>query len=111
MASPHAAVADAHRTRHTEAMSGASVRAGDDGQAWDAAARQAANGQTVAVVVDGEHVADVVPTGELDRLHETIEVLSDRALVADMIESRQGREAGDTVRGIEAIRALVHARA
>jgi hypothetical protein len=70
-------------------------------QAWDAAAREAASGRTVAVVM---------PTGELDRLHETIEVLSDRALMADLVDSRQGAEAGDTVRGIDAIRALVHAR-
>lgn len=64
----------------------------------------------MAVVVVGEHVADVVPTGELDQLHETIEVLSDRALMADLVDSREGTEAGDTVRGIDAIRALVHAR-
>lgn len=89
---------------------GVSVRAGDDGQAWGAAAREAASGRTVAVVVDGEHVADVVPTGELDRLRETIEVLSDRALMADLVESREGAAAGDTMRGIDAIRAIVHAR-
>jgi hypothetical protein len=102
-------VARAGRIRHTEAMS-ANVHAGDDGQAWDAAAREAARGRTVAVVVDGEHVADVVPTGELDRLRETIEVLSDRLLMADLVDSRDGAQAGDTVRGIDAIRALVHAR-
>lgn len=88
----------------------ASVRAGDDAQAWDAAAREAASGRTVAVVVDGKHVADVVPTGELDRLRETIDVLSDRALMADLVESREGAVAGDTLRGVDAIRALVHAR-
>ncbi len=34
----------------------------------------------------GNHVADVVPSGELDRLRETIEVLSDTELVRDLPE-------------------------
>ena len=38
---------------------------------------RAAGGETVAVIAGGEHVADVVPSGELDRLRETIEILSD----------------------------------
>ncbi len=32
----------------------------------------------------GEHVADIVPSGELDRLRETIEVLTDTELVRDL---------------------------
>ncbi|MQA83049.1 MAG: hypothetical protein GEV03_00100 [Streptosporangiales bacterium] len=48
--------------------------------------RHAERGEHVAVVAHGEHVADVVPSGELDRLHETIEVLSDSGLVRDLRE-------------------------
>jgi hypothetical protein len=43
-------------------------------------------------------------------LHETVEVLSDRSLTAELVESREGADAADTVRGMGAIRVLVHAR-
>jgi antitoxin (DNA-binding transcriptional repressor) of toxin-antitoxin stability system len=48
------------------------------------AVRRAERGETVAVIAHGEHVADVVPSGELDRLRETIDVLSDSDLVQDL---------------------------
>jgi PHD/YefM family antitoxin component YafN of YafNO toxin-antitoxin module len=41
----------------------------------------------VALIAHGDHVADIVPSGELDRLRETIEVLSDTELVRDLRES------------------------
>jgi hypothetical protein len=60
----------------------------------------------------GRRLADVPSrsTGELDRLRETIEVPSNRLLMPDLVDSHDGAQAGDTVRGIDAIRALVHAR-
>jgi len=39
-------------------------------------------------------VADVVPSGELDRLRETIEVLSDSELVRDLREGLADARAG-----------------
>ena len=48
--------------------------------------RLAEHGESVSVIAHGEHVADVVPSGELDRLRETIEVLSDTELVRDLRE-------------------------
>jgi len=47
----------------------------------------------------GEHVADVVPSGELARLRETIEMLSDTEAVRSLTETEP------VVRGRDAIRA------
>jgi len=46
------------------------------------------------VIAHGDHVADVVPLGELDRLRETIEVLSDAELVRDLREGLADARAG-----------------
>jgi len=48
--------------------------------------RHTEHGDTVAVVAHGDHVADVVPSGELERLRDTIDVLSDTDLVRDLID-------------------------
>jgi len=72
---------------------------------WEQAVRRAERGETVAVIAHGEHVADVVPSGELDRLRETIEVLSD----SDAMRNLADQEA--VVHGIDAIQALVAERA
>ena len=50
---------------------------------WEDAARRAEHGETVAVIAHGEHIADVVPSGKLDRLRETIAVLSDSDLMSE----------------------------
>ncbi|MCO1579928.1 hypothetical protein M8C13_29665 [Crossiella sp. SN42] len=71
---------------------------------WEEAVRRAERGETVAVIAHGEHVADVVPSGELDRLRETIEVLSDLETMQDL------RDTEPEVIGIDAIRALVAER-
>jgi PHD/YefM family antitoxin component YafN of YafNO toxin-antitoxin module len=67
----------------------------DSFESWNDAVRRAEHGETVAVVAHGEHVADVVPSGELDRLRETIEVLSDhdlmRAVQDGLADLRAGR--------------------
>ena len=66
--------------------------------------RRAEHGETVAVIAHGEHVADVVPSGELARLRETIEVLADTDAV------RALADAEPVVHGRDAIRALVAER-
>jgi hypothetical protein len=40
-----------------------------------------------AVIAHGKHVADVVPSGELDRLRETIKVLSDPEAVQALADT------------------------
>jgi|SRR5215470_11144550 len=57
-------------------------------------AEHAEHGDTVAVISHGQHVADIVPSGELHRLRETIEVLSDSDLVRDLIEGLSDARAG-----------------
>lgn len=58
--------------------------ASEQAATWEQAVRRAEGGETVAVLAHGRHVADVVPSGEIDRLRETIEVLSDDDLVRDL---------------------------
>jgi len=64
---------------------------------WEDAVRRAEHGETVAVIAHGEHVADVVPSGELDRLRETIAVLSDSDLMRELREGLADLAAGRTV--------------
>ena len=72
---------------------------------WDEAIQRAEHGETVAVIAHGEHVADVVPSGELERLRETVEVLSDPELIEALADRRP------VVEGRAAIRALLAERA
>lgn len=79
-----------------------SVSAEDlDVPAWDEAVRRVERGETIAVLAHDEHVADVVPSGQVDRLRETIGVLADTDAV------RALADAETVVVGREAIRALV----
>ena len=73
-------------------------------ESWNDAVRRAERGETVAVIAHGEHVADVVPSGELDRLRETIEVLSDPDAMRDLADTEP------VVSGIDAIRGIVAGR-
>jgi antitoxin (DNA-binding transcriptional repressor) of toxin-antitoxin stability system len=66
----------------------------EDSPSWAEVVRRAEHGDTVAVIAHGEHVADVVPSGELDRLRDTVEVLSDTDLVRDLIEGLADARAG-----------------
>lgn len=54
------------------------VRA-EDNPSLAEVARRAEPGETISVIAHGQHVADIVPSGELDRLRETVEVLADPA--------------------------------
>lgn len=69
------------------------VRAEDE-PSWAEVVRHAEHGESVSVIAHGDHVADVVPSGELDRLRETIEVLSDTELVSDLREGLADVRAG-----------------
>lgn len=77
---------------------------------WDDAVTRAERGETVPVIAHGEHVADVVPSGELERLRETIDVLSDSETMQALAEAEDSITEGDLVRGREAIRALFDER-
>jgi antitoxin (DNA-binding transcriptional repressor) of toxin-antitoxin stability system len=71
-----------------------SVMALADQPAWAEIVRRAESGESVVVIAHGDHVADVVPSGELDRLRETIEVLSDTELVRDLQKGLADARAG-----------------
>jgi prevent-host-death family protein len=66
----------------------------EDEPSWAEVVRRAEHGESVSVIAHGEHVADVVPSDELDRLRETIEVLSDTELVRDLREGLADAHAG-----------------
>jgi antitoxin (DNA-binding transcriptional repressor) of toxin-antitoxin stability system len=70
-----------------------SVRA-EDHPSWAEVVRHAEHGESVSVIAHGDHVADIVPSGELERLRETIEVLSDTELVRDLREGLADALAG-----------------
>jgi antitoxin (DNA-binding transcriptional repressor) of toxin-antitoxin stability system len=80
---------------HDEDMSEpvATVRAEDE-PSWAEVVRHAEHGESVSVIAHGNHVADIVPSGELARLRETIEVLSDTELVRDLREGLADAHAG-----------------
>jgi antitoxin (DNA-binding transcriptional repressor) of toxin-antitoxin stability system len=71
----------------------------DDPQpgSWADLLRRAERGETVAVLAHGDHVADVVPSGALARLRETVEVLSDSELVRDLQQGLADARAKDVV--------------
>jgi hypothetical protein len=57
------------------------------------------HGETDSVVPHGKQVADLVPSGDLDRLRETIDVLSDADLVHELAEGlADGRAGGCSAR-------------
>ena len=66
----------------------------EDQSSWAEVVRHAERGESISVIAHGDHVADIVPSGELDRLRETIEVLSDTALVRDLREGLADAHAG-----------------
>ena len=65
--------------------SAAIVRAEDE-PSWAEVVRRAEHGGSVSVIAHADRVADVVPSGELERLRETIEMPSDTELVRDLRE-------------------------
>ena len=66
----------------------------EDQPSWAEVVRHAERGESISVIAHGEHVADIVPSRELDRLRETIEVLSDTELVRELREGLADARAG-----------------
>lgn len=66
----------------------------EDQPSWAEVVRRAERGESISVIAHGEHVADIVPSGELDRLRETIELLSDTELVRDLRDGLADARAG-----------------
>ncbi len=56
------------------------------------------------MIAHGRHVADVVPSGELDRLRETIEVLSNPDAVQALADTEPVVFGGDVIRALIAER-------
>lgn len=83
----------------------------EESPSWAEVVRHTEHGDTVAVIAHGDHVADVVPSGELDRLRETIEVLSDTDLVRDLLEGLADVHAGNVVPASEVAADLAARRA
>jgi antitoxin (DNA-binding transcriptional repressor) of toxin-antitoxin stability system len=66
----------------------------EDQPSWAEVVRHAERGESISVIAHGEHVADIVPSGELDRLRETIELLADTELVRDLRKGLADARAG-----------------
>jgi antitoxin (DNA-binding transcriptional repressor) of toxin-antitoxin stability system len=66
----------------------------EDQPSWAEVVRHAERGESISVIAHGEHVADIVPSRELGRLRETIEVLSDTELVRELREGLADARAG-----------------
>jgi antitoxin (DNA-binding transcriptional repressor) of toxin-antitoxin stability system len=81
----------------------------DVAESWREAIRRAEGGETVTVVAGGKRVADVVPSGALDRLRETVDVLSDNDLVQGAGEGLADLRAG-RVSSAEDVEADLRAR-
>jgi antitoxin (DNA-binding transcriptional repressor) of toxin-antitoxin stability system len=66
-------------------------------RSWEQAVERAERGETVAVLAHGRHVADVVPSGQIERLRETIDVLSDNDLLRELHSGLDDLRAGRVV--------------
>ena len=73
----------------------------EQARTWERAVERAERGETVAVLAHGRHVADVVPSGEIERLRETIDVLADNDLLRDLQAGLEDLRAGRIVRADE----------
>lgn len=62
--------------------------------------------ERVSITRNGRVVAMLVSPQDIERLEETIEVLSDPAAMAALGEARRAVADGDVVVGVEAVRAL-----
>lgn len=62
--------------------------------------------ERVVVTRNGRPAAVLVSPEDLASLEETLDVLSNPAAVAELVESEAALAAGDVVRGADAVRAL-----
>jgi antitoxin (DNA-binding transcriptional repressor) of toxin-antitoxin stability system len=70
---------------------------GEQARRSERSVERAERGETVAVLAHGRHVADVVPSGEIERLRETIDVLADNDLLRDLHAGLEDLPAGRIV--------------
>jgi prevent-host-death family protein len=62
--------------------------------------------ERIVVTRNGRPAAVLISPDDLESLEETLELLSDHDAVRALIEAEAAVTAGDTVRGVEAVRAL-----
>ncbi|MCW4353429.1 hypothetical protein ONR57_08980 [Hoyosella sp. YIM 151337] len=74
--------------------------------AWSAIAARVEHGESVPFIAHGKQVGYIVPVGELERLQETIAVLSDPDTIADL----RDHTSEDQLSGVEALHDLLAAR-
>lgn len=74
--------------------------------AWSVIAARVEHGESVPFIAHGRRVGYIVPAGELERLQETIAVLSDPETLADLREHHDP----DQVEGVAALGELLAAR-
>lgn len=70
-------------------------------RSWEQAVERAERGETVAVLAHGRHVADVVPSGDIERLRETIDILSDNDLLRELRSGLDDLHAGHVVPAVD----------
>lgn len=63
--------------------------------------------ERVIITRNGRDAAVVVSPEDLAELEETIEVLSDPTILADVREANDAYARGDVTRGVDAVRALL----
>lgn len=74
---------------------------------WASIAERVARGESVPFIARGQRIGDIVPSGELDRLRDTIEVLSDPGALKDLLDDSED----DQLEGADAVRELMARRA
>ena len=62
--------------------------------------------ERVVVTRNGRPAAVLIGYEDLEALEETLEILADPQILADLAEARREVARGDVVRGVDAVRAL-----
>ena len=62
--------------------------------------------ERIVVTRNGRPAAVLISPDDLDSLEETLDLLSDRAGIQELVEAQVAVASGDVVRGVDAVRAL-----
>lgn len=62
--------------------------------------------ERVTITRNGTATAVLISVDDLEELEETLAVLADRKAVRELLEAERAVAAGDTVRGVDAVRHL-----
>jgi antitoxin YefM len=62
--------------------------------------------ERIVVTRNGRPAAVLISPDDLDSLEETLELLSDRDAIRELVEAEASVAAGDVVEGVDAVRAL-----